>query len=51
MIQVKALDKLVTIEVSENVTQDVAGNKNSASNLLEVRHCMDFYLIHLSCLF
>ncbi|XP_078177786.1 uncharacterized protein LOC144572199 isoform X2 [Carex rostrata] len=37
-IQVKALDKLVTIEVSENSTQDIAGNRNFASNLLEVRH-------------
>ncbi|KAJ4808042.1 Glutathione transport system permease protein gsiD [Rhynchospora pubera] len=37
-IQVKPFDKLVTVEVSENATQDIAGNKNLASNLLEVRH-------------
>ncbi|KAJ3695643.1 hypothetical protein LUZ60_001020 [Juncus effusus] len=36
--EIQAIEKLVTIEVSENATEDIAGNKNLASNLLQVRH-------------
>ncbi|XP_020098257.1 uncharacterized protein LOC109717023 [Ananas comosus] len=37
-VQIHARDKLISVEVAENATQDVAGNKNLASNLLQVRH-------------
>lgn len=37
---VQADDSIVTVEVPENITEDIAGNKNFASNHLRVRHCM-----------
>ncbi|GAB4845770.1 hypothetical protein Ancab_039179 [Ancistrocladus abbreviatus] len=37
-IQIQANNDTVYISVPENVTTDVAGNKNLASNVLEVRH-------------
>ncbi|KAK4253682.1 hypothetical protein QN277_010324 [Acacia crassicarpa] len=39
IIELQADDKVISIIVPENVTSDVAGNKNLASNVLEVRHC------------
>ncbi|KAG5035632.1 hypothetical protein JHK87_010542 [Glycine soja] len=38
MVELQADDDLVFISVPENVTRDVAGNKNLASNFLQVRH-------------
>ncbi|XP_010251177.1 PREDICTED: uncharacterized protein LOC104593155 isoform X2 [Nelumbo nucifera] len=35
---INADDKIVSINVPENITGDVAGNKNLASNVLQVRH-------------
>lgn len=39
MIELQADDDLVFVSVPENVTRDVAGNRNLASNVLRVRHC------------
>ncbi|KAI4336176.1 hypothetical protein L6164_014735 [Bauhinia variegata] len=38
IIQLQADDDLVFVSVPENVTRDVAGNKNLPSNVLQVRH-------------
>ncbi|KAL2340917.1 hypothetical protein Fmac_008857 [Flemingia macrophylla] len=38
IVELQADDDLVFISVPENVTRDVAGNKNLASNFLQVRH-------------
>ncbi|XP_008791189.1 uncharacterized protein LOC103708166 [Phoenix dactylifera] len=37
-IEVHANDGIISVEVPENTTGDVAGNKNLASNRLQVRH-------------
>ncbi|XP_021303081.1 uncharacterized protein LOC8065336 isoform X2 [Sorghum bicolor] len=37
-LQIQALDKLVSVQVTENAAQDVAGNTNLASDRLLVRH-------------
>ncbi|PON72223.1 Guanine nucleotide-binding protein, beta subunit [Parasponia andersonii] len=38
IIDIKASNDIVSINVPENVTGDVAGNKNLASNVLQVKH-------------
>ncbi|XP_027368449.1 uncharacterized protein LOC113874415 isoform X2 [Abrus precatorius] len=38
VVELQADDDLVFVSVPENVTRDVAGNKNLASNVLQVRH-------------
>ncbi|OIV98204.1 hypothetical protein TanjilG_28717 [Lupinus angustifolius] len=38
IIELQADDDIVFVSVPENVTRDVAGNKNLASNVLQVRH-------------
>lgn len=44
-------DNLVFVSVPENVTRDVAGNKNLASNVLQVRQCkfFFFFFVWLCC--
>lgn len=37
-LKIQAVDKLVSVQVAENATQDVAGNPNLASDPLQVRH-------------
>ncbi|KAF9624515.1 hypothetical protein IFM89_011628 [Coptis chinensis] len=38
MVHIRATDTIVSVNVPENITRDVAGNKNLASNILQVRH-------------
>lgn len=40
---------IVSIGVPENITKDVAGNGNLASNILQVKHCKDkiFYFLYI----
>ncbi|XP_010546000.1 PREDICTED: uncharacterized protein LOC104818213 isoform X2 [Tarenaya hassleriana] len=38
IVYIQANTSQVTVKIPENVTEDVAGNKNLASNILEVRH-------------
>ncbi|CAN6354087.1 unnamed protein product [Urochloa humidicola] len=38
VLRVQAVDKLVSVQVTENAAQDVAGNPSLASDHLEVRH-------------
>lgn len=38
MVEIQADDDIVSVSVPENVTGDVAGNKNLPSNILRVRH-------------
>ncbi|XP_028778283.1 uncharacterized protein LOC114734806 isoform X2 [Neltuma alba] len=38
IIELQADDNVISINVPENVTHDIAGNKNLASNVLRVRH-------------
>lgn len=38
IVYVKANTSTLSIKIPENVTQDVAGNKNLASNILKVKH-------------
>lgn len=40
-VEIKADHNLVSISIPENITGDVAGNRNRASNILQVRHCKD----------
>jgi hypothetical protein len=42
-VELQADHDIVFVNVPENVTEDVAGNKNLASNVLQVRHCKDSY--------
>lgn len=49
MVELQADDDLVFISVPENVTRDVAGNKNLASNFLQVRHCKIFFFCLFIC--
>jgi hypothetical protein len=42
-LRVQAVDKLVSVQVTENAAQDVAGNPSLASDRLEVRHCMNIF--------
>lgn len=39
IVYVKANTSTISVKIPENVTQDVAGNKNLESNILEVTHC------------
>lgn len=39
IVYVKANTSTISVKVPENVTQDVAGNKNLESNILQVTHC------------
>ena len=41
--EIRADDDVVSVNVPENVTGDVAGNKNLASNILRVRHCKNLF--------
>lgn len=48
MVELLADDGLVFVSVHENVTRDVAGNRNLASNFLQVRRCKILsLLIHI----
>ncbi|XAR72612.1 hypothetical protein NMG60_11019317 [Bertholletia excelsa] len=38
IVKIRAENTTISISIHENVTQDVAGNKNIASNVLQVRH-------------
>ncbi|CAJ2642179.1 unnamed protein product [Trifolium pratense] len=38
IVELQADDDLVFVSIPENVTHDIAGNKNLASNVLQVRH-------------
>ena len=38
-VEVQAEDEVVSVSVPENVTADVAGNHNLASNVLQMWHC------------
>ncbi|CAN8278206.1 unnamed protein product [Cochlearia groenlandica] len=38
IVYIKANTSTISVKIPENVTQDVAGNKNLASNILEVKH-------------
>lgn len=51
IIETQAENDTITISVPENVTQDVAGNKNMASNVLQVKHCKDLIFLLVSRLF
>ena len=42
--EIKANDDVLTVSIPQNVTGDVAGNKNLASNILQVRRCKQFIL-------
>lgn len=48
VIETQAENDTIAISVPENVTQDVAGNKNMASNVLQVKHCKDLILLLVS---
>ncbi|KAK6920679.1 hypothetical protein RJ641_014357 [Dillenia turbinata] len=37
-VEIQADDDIISVNVPENVTGDVAGNRNQASNILQVRH-------------
>ena len=39
--EIKADHDVVSVSVPENITGDVSGNQNLASNILKVRHCKD----------
>lgn len=52
-VELQADHDIVFVNVPENVTEDVAGNKNLASNVLQVRHCKDSYsflLYQMNCI-
>lgn len=38
-VDIWANDDIVSVNVPENITKDVAGNGNLASSILQVRHC------------
>lgn len=38
---IRADTDVISIYIPENVTSDVSGNGNGASNTLQVRHCKD----------
>lgn len=44
IIDIQASDDIVSVNVPENVTGDVAGNKNLGSNVLQVRHRKSFFV-------
>lgn len=39
VVEIEAVDDMVSVNVPENISGDVAGNKNLASNILRVTHC------------
>ncbi|GMQ10057.1 hypothetical protein CsSME_00053206 [Camellia sinensis var. sinensis] len=47
VLETQADDHTILISIPENVTQDVSGNKNVASNVLQVRHCKDFIVFRI----
>lgn len=47
IVYVKANTSTISVNIPENVTQDVAGNKNVASNILKVKHCK--FINHIIC--
>ena len=48
-IVIKADQDIVSVNVPQSVSGDVAGNKNQPSNVLKVMHCKDSYsLLSLS---
>lgn len=44
ILGIQASDNSITVHVPENVTGDVSGNKNLASNFLQLRHCKALHL-------
>lgn len=49
IVEIQADDDVVSVNVPQNVTRDVAGNKNLASNVLQVRHCKDLAFSLFAC--
>lgn len=45
ILEIQANADTVSVNVPENVTGDVAGNKNLPSNVLQVKHCNDSSLL------
>ena len=45
--EIKADDDILSVSIPQNVIGDVAGNKNLASNILQVRHCKKFIFLQL----
>jgi len=45
--EVKADDDVVSVSVPQNATGDVAGNKNLASNILQVRRRKKFIFLYI----
>lgn len=43
-LEIQPVEDMVLVQVPENVTTDVAGNKNLASNTLQLLHCMNSFL-------
>lgn len=41
-VEIQADDEYVMVNIPENITGDVAGNKNLPSNILQVRNCKIF---------
>lgn len=50
-VDVRADDGVISISIPENITEDVAGNRNLPSNTLHVRHCKDSFFVTFSLLF
>ena len=44
IIEINGNDSLISVEVPENKTVDIAGNKNLRSNILQLKHCKAFCL-------
>lgn len=44
-VEIRADHDIVSVTVPENVTEDVAGNRNIASNILQVKHCKGSYYV------
>ncbi|URD81963.1 transposon protein [Musa troglodytarum] len=49
IIEIHGNGSVISVEVPENKTTDIAGNKNLASNLLQVNHCKVFCFSRILC--
>lgn len=49
-MDVQADGGIISISIPENVTEDVSGNGNLPSNILQLRHCKGFHLFSDQCI-
>lgn len=51
VVETKPINSIISITIPENITQDIAGNRNTASNTLQIRHYSMPIISTVFCIF